>query len=157
MDNFAKFIPTKTELDANEVVNESFSSMPFPEVISVSEVIQLGRAIGQRAGTLWSYQYGEAPQKFENRPLDEIASLSFSEGPYNLLIEFGDAEVYIWQPSDHEFFVIFGSPGIDKLVTESGIFDYKFSDYAREDFFQGNCSENLKEIEKKYTIKSTII
>lgn len=152
MDVFYKFIPNCTSLEPAAIIDQKLCSLPFPEVMSSQEIIEVGKICSESTATLWSYGYGTAPKKFERLPINKIAELSFSESYNNILIALESFEAYIWQPDSHEYFVIFGLvKNITKIVS-GNILTYSFSEYVNEKYFQNKRAGAMKEIQKKYTI-----
>lgn len=152
MDSFTRFIPDGTELDAGAIRGAGLAALPFPEWASPDEIVAVGRLAGAERAELWSCQHQQQPHHLARLSLDEAGRQSFDLGYANVLVAFESAETYVWQPLDHEFFVVFAPPPVLETIRLAGLFIHDFHAYAREDYFKGARSEYLVEMESRYTV-----
>lgn len=147
----ARFIPGGTDLDPAAVRVAGFAARPFPDYGN-SEVAAVGRLVGAERVDLWCCQYGQEPHHLAGLSLDEANRRSFELGYLSLLVAFEAAQIHIWLPEHHEFFVIFAPPAALVKIRSAGIFTYDYDEYAHEPYFAGKRSEFLIEAGRRYTI-----
>lgn len=152
LDSFARFIPDGADLDVGAIRTAGLAALPFPEWASPGEIAAVGRLVGAGRAELWSCQYRREPLHLAGLSLDEAGRQSFDRGYASVLVAFEAAQTYVWQPLEHEFFVIFGPWLTLQAVRSAGIFTYDFVEYANEPYFKGQRSDYLMEIERRYTV-----
>ena len=152
MDSFARFIPDGADLDAGAIRAAGLAALPFPEWASPDEIAAVGRLVGAEKAEFWSCQYQQEPLHLAGLSPDEVGRQSFVLGYASVLVAFEAARTYIWQPLEHEFFVIFAPQPTLEAIRSAGIFAYDFHDYAREDYFKGKRSDYLVDMERRYTV-----
>lgn len=152
MDSFARFIPDGIDLDARAIRAAGLAAAPFPAWASPDEVAAVGGLVGADRAELWGCQYQQEPLHLTGLSLDEAGRQSFDLGYETVLVAFEAVQTFIWQPLEHEFFVIFApQPALD-AIRSAGIFIYDFDDYAHEPYFKGKRSDYLVGIGRRYTI-----
>lgn len=152
MNGFARFIPDRTELDAGAIRAAGLAALPFPEWASPDEIAAVGGLVGAERAEVWSYGYRQEPHHLAGLNPDEAGRQSFNRGYQSVLVAFEAARTYVWQPLDHEFFVIFAPQPTLEAVRSAGIFIYDFDEYAHEPHFKGKRSSHLVEMGRRYTI-----
>ncbi len=152
MDGFAQFVPDGGELDPEAIRGAGLAARPFPELAGTDEIVAVGRQVGAERMELWIGEHRREPQHLTGRRLDTAALQSLVRCGSNVLVAFERARTYLWQPLEHEFFVIFGPRLTLEAIRSAGIFTYDYDDYAREPYFAGERSEFLIETGRRYTI-----
>lgn len=152
MDSFTRFVPDGTELDPGAIRAAGLAALPFPEWASPAEIVAVGRLVGAERADLWSCQYRQTPRHLAGLSLEDAGRQSFDLGYANVLVAFEAAATRLWQPLDHEFFVVFAPPLLLETIRSAGIFPHDFHGYAREDYFKGARSDYLVEMERRYTV-----
>lgn len=154
IDLFAEFVPDSTSLSAEAVRRAGFGAAPFPEVAGDDEILRVGECVRAVSATLWAYEHGRPAECFQQLSLSDAARLCFEKGHSHTLLSFDDRDLLIWQPDDHEYFVIFGNRQMLDAVSRSGIFTYSFDEYKNEPFFAGKRADFLHAVGERYTITS---
>lgn len=152
VDSFARFIPDGRDLDPAAIRDAGLGARPCPEWASPEEIIAIGRQVGAVRAELWHCEPGREPHLEAGLSLDEAGQRAFDLGYSNVLIVFEAARTCIWQPLEHEFFVIVAPPMVLGQIRSAGIFTYDYDDYAREPYFSGRRSDFLVAAGRRYTI-----
>ena len=152
MDSFARFIPDRVDLDAGAIRAAGLAALPFPEWASPDEIVAVGRLVGAERAELWGCRYQQEPLRLAGLSLDEAGRQSFDLGYESVLVTFEAARTCIWQPLEHEFFVVFAPQPTLQSIRSAGIFIYDFDEYAHEPYFKGKLSDYLVEMGRRYTI-----
>lgn len=152
MDSFQRFIPDGVDLDDGAIRSAGLAALPFPEWASPDEIAAIGRLLDVEWADLWICRYRQEPHHLVELSLDEASRQSFDLGCESVLVAFEAAQTYVWQPLEHEFFVIFGPRPMLQRIRSARIFAYDFDAYACEPYFKGKRSDHLVEMGKRYTI-----
>lgn len=152
MGSFARFIPDGIDLDPAAVREAGLAARPFPGWASPDEVIAIGRQVGAGRAELWSCEHRREPLHLAGLSLEEAGRQSFDLGYASVLVAFAAARTFIWQPLEHEFFVIFAPPPTLETIRSAGIFTYDYGEYAQEAYFAGKRSAFLIEAGRRYTV-----
>lgn len=152
MDSFARFVPDGVDLDPRAIRAAGLAARPFPELASPDEIAAVGRLVGAARAELWACEHQREPVHLAGLGLGEAGRQSFDLGYASVLIAFEAAQTYVWQPPEHEFFVVFAARPTLETIRSAGIFTYDFDEYAREPCFKGKRSDYLVEMGRRYTI-----
>ncbi len=152
MDSFARFIPDGVDLDPGAIRAAGLAARPFPELANPAEIAAVGRLVGAGQAELWSCHHQRKPLHLAGLKLDEAGRQTLDLCYTSVLVAFEAARTYIWQPLEHEFFVIFAPQPTLEAIRSAGIFAYDFDEYAHEPYFKGKRSHYLVEMGRRYTV-----
>ena len=151
MSNFDRFFPDSTMLDPTAVAAAGLSARVLPETLGSDDVERIAARAGTTQMTVCAYMYGNPSHVRFSGEIDDALGIFRDEFSTCLFVSLDAANIHIWMPMEHDFFVIFGNEAALAHAVPDDLGDISYADYVSDPDMPESERHHLVTMYQTYT------